>query len=94
MLLKHWKVIFGQYHHVIFHLVATLVSGSEDHTIKIWKVSSGTLIKTLRGHTKTVYSCNFLPCGNFIVSGSYDETIRMWKGLEEDKLVKIAGKTC
>ena len=70
-----------------------IVSGSDDQTVKIWDVSLGTLLKTLIGHTRHVTSCNFSHCGTLIVSGSDDKTIRVWKGLEDDTLVKFAGKT-
>lgn len=41
---------------VKFHPVYNwLVTSSEDTTIKIWDYESGTLEKTLKGHTKTVH---------------------------------------
>ena len=33
----------------------------------------------LEGHTRRVNSCNFSPCGNFIVSGSDGKTIKIWE---------------
>lgn len=46
--------------------------------IKIWKKSSGKLLKTLKSHTEYINSIVFSPCGNFIASGSNDKTIKIW----------------
>jgi WD40 repeat protein len=55
-----------------------LLSGSDDHTIRVWDVESGDLLKTLRGHAGWVRSCEFTPDGHWIVSGSHDNTARLW----------------
>ena len=54
---------------------------------------SGKELSVLKGHDLNVNSCNFSPCGTLIVSGSKDRTIRVWKGLDEQVLIKFAGKT-
>ncbi|MCA2717734.1 hypothetical protein [Microcystis sp. M169S2] len=56
----------------------TLVSGSDDNTIKLWNVETGQEIRTLKGHDSAVYSVNFSPDGKTLVSGSYDNTIKLW----------------
>ncbi|KIM28403.1 hypothetical protein M408DRAFT_140845 [Serendipita vermifera MAFF 305830] len=56
-----------------------VVSGSQDWTIRIWDVETGTMVgKPLTGHTWGVYSVAYSPNGRYIVSGSYDRTIRLW----------------
>lgn len=55
-----------------------LASGSEDNTIKLWDVSSGSSVTTLSGHTSVVVSLVVLPDGR-LASGSYDNTINLWK---------------
>jgi len=55
-----------------------LASGSWDETIKIWRVSNGSLIRTLKGHTNYVLSVSFSPDGKYLASGSVDETIKIW----------------
>ncbi|MCU0516728.1 MAG: hypothetical protein MUC60_07630 [Oscillatoria sp. Prado101] len=57
----------------------TLVSGSNDKTIKIWNLDTGTLQNTLTGHTDTVYSVAISPDGKTLVSGSNDHTIKIWR---------------
>lgn len=49
-----------------------LATGSADFTIKLWKVSSGAELRTLKGHSKGVGSVAFSPDGNTLASGSWD----------------------
>src|SRR5689334_22972171 len=56
----------------------TIVSGSDDNTVRIWDVASGTEIKQLTGHTSFVTSVSFSPDGSTIASGSWDNTVRIW----------------
>lgn len=55
-----------------------LVSGSDDKTLKVWELSTGKSLKTLKGHSNYVFCCNFNPQSNLIVSGSFDESVRIW----------------
>ena len=45
-----------------------LVSASDDKTLKIWELSSGKCLKTLKGHSNYVFCCNFNPQSNLVVS--------------------------
>jgi WD40 repeat protein len=55
-----------------------IVSGSRDHTIRVWDADSGTCLRTLSGHQGGVPSVWASPDGRRIVSGSFDHTIRVW----------------
>ena len=56
----------------------TLVSGSEDTSIRLRDVNTGNLLHTLEGHSSSVNSVSFSPDGKTLASGSGDRTIRLW----------------
>jgi len=63
-----------------------IVSGSFfNHTIKIWSLKSGKLLKTLNVHVRTVDSVAV--SGDKIISGNSDDTIKIWS-LKSGKLLK------
>lgn len=55
-----------------------LLSGSWDHTLKLWEISTGRCIKTFEGHTDSVLSAWLSPNGRWALSGSSDKTARLW----------------
>jgi WD40 repeat protein len=55
-----------------------IVSGSNDHTVRIWDAVSGVILHTLKGHTDCLRSVTFSSDGMRIVSGSNDHTVRIW----------------
>jgi WD40 repeat protein len=62
-----------------------LASGSNDHTIKLWNISTGKCLRTLTGHWHYVYPLVALPDGN-LASASGDGTIKIWDPLTGDCL--------
>ena len=50
---------------------ATIASGSDDYTIKLWDSKDGKIIKTVEGHTSSVRSVAFSPDVATIASGSF-----------------------
>ena len=70
----------------------TIVSGSEDETLKIWDVASGTCRATLEGHSEYVICLQFNPTNpRQLVSGSADKTIRLWDVDSGKELKKLEG---
>ena len=57
-----------------------VVTGSNDHTLRLWQVSDGKRLATLTGHTDKVHSVAISPQDGTIASGSDDYTIRLWNG--------------
>ncbi|MDX2263668.1 MAG: WD40 repeat domain-containing protein [Hyphomicrobiales bacterium] len=72
----------------------TVVSGSEDKTVKLWEVETGKLIRTFAGST-SVNAVAILPDGKTIVSGSgeyreNDDNVRLWEA-GTGKLIRTLG---
>ncbi len=55
----------------------TVISGSEDNTIKIWNLETGQLKRTLTGHTGVVNYLSVTSDGKYIVSAE-SKNIRIW----------------
>jgi small GTP-binding protein len=64
-----------------------LASGSGDHTVKLWDVGSGKLLRTLEGHQDSVNSVAFDPRGGMVASGSNDNTVKLWE-VDSGKLLR------
>ena len=72
----------------------TLASGSDDNTIRLWDVSTGTEIRTLEGHTDDVESVVFSPDGTRLASASpgWDRSMRLWNVSTGTKIRTIKRK--
>ncbi|MDH6104584.1 trypsin-like peptidase domain-containing protein [Anabaenopsis tanganyikae CS-531] len=69
----------------------TLASGSDDDTIKLWDVATGTSIATLTGHSSWVNSVAFSPDGKTLASGSWDGTIKLWDVATGTSIATLTG---
>ncbi|EKD14816.1 WD domain-containing protein [Drepanopeziza brunnea f. sp. 'multigermtubi' MB_m1] len=56
----------------------TLVSGSYDNSVRVWKISTGETIHVLRGHAMKVYSVVLDHKRNRCISGSMDNFVKIW----------------
>ncbi|MFE2330127.1 trypsin-like peptidase domain-containing protein [Streptomyces sp. NPDC059385] len=72
---------------------ATLATGSEDGTARLWDVRSGTSRISITGHTKGVSSVAFSPDGATLATGSDDGTARLWDARSGTSRITITGHT-
>ena len=70
-----------------------VVSGSGDHTVRLWDAATGAAVQTLEGHTDSVSSVAFSPDGKQVVSGSDDETVRLWDAATGAAVQTLEGHT-
>lgn len=56
-----------------------IASGSDAHTIELWKLSTGEKLRTFWGHTSSVIALAISPNGEIIASGSEDNIIKLWQ---------------
>ncbi|PLB34812.1 cell division control protein Cdc4 [Aspergillus candidus] len=74
------RVLAG-HHHSVRAIAAhgdTLVSGSYDCTVRVWKISTGETLHRLEGHSLKVYSVVLDHKRNRCISGSMDNMVKVW----------------
>lgn len=67
-----------------------LASASDDHTVKVWRVADGALLRTLSGFYDRVTSVAFSHNGQKLAAGSIDRNVRVWNVVDWS-LVRSAG---
>lgn len=68
-----------------------LVTGAEDHVVKVWDVRRRTVKHQLVGHDTDIYSVDVSANSLFIVSGSGDKKAKLWN-LDSGKLLATLGE--
>ncbi|KAJ5707756.1 hypothetical protein N7488_007557 [Penicillium malachiteum] len=71
----------------------TLVSGSYDCTVRVWKISTGHVKYTLTGHTLKVYSVVLDHERNRCISGAMDHMVKIWSLDDGALLYNLDGHT-
>jgi len=66
-----------------------LASGSNDKTVRIWEVATGTELSQLTGHSDPVRSVSWAPDGIRLASGSNDGTVRIWEAATGKELSRL-----
>ncbi|KAL9063558.1 MAG: hypothetical protein Q9157_008183, partial [Trypethelium eluteriae] len=69
------------HHHSVRAIAAhsdTLVSGSYDCTVRVWRISTGELVHRLQGHSSKVYSVVLDHARGRCISGSMDNQVKVW----------------
>jgi len=84
-----WNMASGEFVRVITDTSNTVCCFTSDShylisvctktkTLQLWAVSTGTLVHTFKGHTKTITSCSLSTDDQILLSTSRDWTVRLW----------------
>ncbi|MDQ1264987.1 MAG: hypothetical protein QG635_137, partial [Bacteroidota bacterium] len=70
---------------------STIVSGSNDSTIKFWEISTGINYKTLTDHKEGIFKVEYSRDGKYFASGAWDNSVILWDALNLTKIKTITG---
>lgn len=70
-----------------------VASGSQDHSIRIWKSTDLSPLATLTGHKRGVWRVVFSPVDRSLASASSDRTVRLWSLNDNSCLRTFQGHT-
>ena len=73
--------------------MAHIVTSSFDGTAQVWRMTDGTHVRTLKGHTSAVCSVCVSPDGMHVVTASADRTALVWRLDEGAILHTLRGHT-
>lgn len=71
----------------------TLISGSYDCSVRVWKISTGEQLHRLQGHTQKVYSVVLDHARQRCISGSMDNLVKVWDLSTGTCLYNLEGHT-
>jgi WD40 repeat protein/mono/diheme cytochrome c family protein len=71
----------------------SVVSASEDKTIRMWDLGSGAERRHCVGHTDEVSSVALTTDGRYILSGSRDRSVRLWDARTGEEIRRFPGHT-
>lgn len=70
-----------------------VISGSQDHTARLWDVATGRALVTLSGHTDAIVTLALSPDGKILATGSHDHTVRLWDMPSGQERTTLRGHT-
>jgi hypothetical protein len=70
-----------------------VLTGSWDHTARLWDPATGKTVATLTGHTGSVMAVAFSPDGMRVLTGSGDTTSRLWESATGKPVATLVGHT-
>jgi len=68
-----------------------VITAGSDNIIRLWDITSGTLVRQYSGHTEPVTTLAFSADGDRFVSGGWDKTLRLWNVAQPEALRVMTG---
>jgi len=68
-----------------------ILTGSDDHTVRIWDLATGRYLRTLAKHESGVNVLALKPDGKSVLAGSWDKQIKMWDLQTGTCLIQLEG---
>lgn len=70
-----------------------VLTGSGDHTVRLWEAASGRQVRSFSGHDDALNAAVFSPDGQYVLTGSADQTARLWDLTTGEEVMTFAGHT-
>jgi WD40 repeat protein len=70
-----------------------LASAGYDRLIKLWDITSGKEVRTLKDHSDTIYSLAFSPDGKLLASAAADRAVKVWDVAGGKRLYTLSDNT-
>lgn len=70
-----------------------LASAADDRKVRLWDLETGTLTKTLEGHTGQVITVAFTPDSRRLASGDEEGKVRLWEIAEDRSIFALPAST-
>ncbi|WP_280154842.1 TIR domain-containing protein [Piscinibacter sp. XHJ-5] len=68
---------------------ASMVSASSDHSLRLWRMPDGALLRELGGHAGPVNGCDVTADGARIASVSSDGALKVWRAADGAQLMSV-----
>ena len=66
-----------------------IVVGGQNNEVVIWDITTGAIVKTMKGHSDDVVTVRYSPNGRYIASGGVDNKFLIWDAITGDLLHTI-----
>jgi WD40 repeat protein len=70
-----------------------VLSGGQDHMVKLWDMTTGAVLATLSGHKEPITSLALSSDGKSLLSGSKDQTLILWDLAKGKEMRTFTGHT-
>ncbi len=70
-----------------------IVTGGNDHVVRVWDVVTGEQLMTLSGHSDIIWSVAVSPDGQILASTSADKTAKIWDAATGQEIATLRGHT-